>query len=100
MCEAGLHPASPVPFQSVLNVQTAADEDTEEEKVQKHKTFVEKHAKEIQHFGKLLHWPDGIVPQFPVKTWLSCAGVCVCTRYAAPLGQQPEVSVRQPASGV
>lgn len=35
----------------MLNVQTVADEETEEQKVEKHKTFVEKYTKEIQHFG-------------------------------------------------
>uniref|UniRef100_H3C268 Hsp90 co-chaperone Cdc37 n=1 Tax=Tetraodon nigroviridis TaxID=99883 RepID=H3C268_TETNG len=43
---------------SVLNIQTAADEETEEEKVEKHKTFVEKYAKEIRHFGMLRRWDD------------------------------------------
>lgn len=51
---AGLHPGS-LSFQSVLNIKTVADEDTEEQKVEKHKTFVEKHTKEIKHFGRLLH---------------------------------------------
>lgn len=41
-------------FQSVLNITTVADEETEEQKVEKHKTFVEKHTKEIKHFGRLL----------------------------------------------
>lgn len=49
---AGLHPGSSVSFQSVLNINTVAGEETEEEKVEKHKTFVEKYAKEIKHFGK------------------------------------------------
>lgn len=39
----------------MLNVQTVADEETEEQKVEKHKTFVEKYTKEIQHFGMCLH---------------------------------------------
>ncbi|KAM8878609.1 hsp90 co-chaperone Cdc37-like [Spinachia spinachia] len=36
---------------SVLNVQPAAEEETRGGKVQKHKTFVEKYAEEIKHFG-------------------------------------------------
>lgn len=42
---------SPV-LQSVLNVKPAEKEETEENKVERHKTFVEKHAKEIKHFGR------------------------------------------------
>lgn len=38
----------------MLNITTVADEETEEQKVEKHKTFVEKHTKEIKHFGRLL----------------------------------------------
>lgn len=66
-CEAGLHPGSSVPFQSVLNIKTVADEETEEGKVEKHKTFVEKYAKEIQHFGMLLYWRAGKVSELAVK---------------------------------
>lgn len=51
---AGLHLGSSGSFQSVLNINTVAHEETEEEKVEKHETFVEKHAKEIKHFGKTL----------------------------------------------
>eukprot|EP00066_Takifugu_rubripes_P021877 XP_011611143.1 PREDICTED: hsp90 co-chaperone Cdc37-like isoform X2 [Takifugu rubripes] len=43
---------------SVLNITTVADEETEEQKVEKHKTFVEKHTKEIKHFGMLHRWDD------------------------------------------
>lgn len=42
-----------VVFQSVLNIKPITKEETEEEKVEKHKTFVEKYAKEIKHFGML-----------------------------------------------
>lgn len=56
--EGGLHAGSSVPFQSVLNVKTAADEETGEGKGGKHKTFAEKYAKEIQHFGMLRRWDD------------------------------------------
>uniref|UniRef100_A0A3P9MSG2 Hsp90 co-chaperone Cdc37 n=1 Tax=Poecilia reticulata TaxID=8081 RepID=A0A3P9MSG2_POERE len=31
---------------------------TQQEKVEKHKTFVEKHAKEMKHFGMLRRWDD------------------------------------------
>ncbi|KAM7419680.1 hypothetical protein PAMA_016660 [Pampus argenteus] len=40
---------------SVLNI---TKEETEEEKVEKHKTFVEKYAKEIKHFGMMQRWDD------------------------------------------
>ncbi|XP_034544791.1 hsp90 co-chaperone Cdc37 isoform X2 [Notolabrus celidotus] len=43
---------------SVLNVKPITKEETEEEKVEKHKTFVEKHAAEIKHFGMLHRWDD------------------------------------------
>ncbi|KAL6482501.1 hypothetical protein MHYP_G00105810 [Metynnis hypsauchen] len=36
--------------QSVLNVKPEVKEETEEEKEQKHKTFVEKYEKQIKHF--------------------------------------------------
>uniref|UniRef100_A0A3P9MSF3 Hsp90 co-chaperone Cdc37 n=1 Tax=Poecilia reticulata TaxID=8081 RepID=A0A3P9MSF3_POERE len=32
--------------------------ETQQEKVEKHKTFVEKHAKEMKHFGMLRRWDD------------------------------------------
>lgn len=38
----------------MLNVKTVG-EDTEEEKVEKGKTFAEKYAKEIKHFGRRFH---------------------------------------------
>uniref|UniRef100_A0A4W6BQY3 Hsp90 co-chaperone Cdc37 n=1 Tax=Lates calcarifer TaxID=8187 RepID=A0A4W6BQY3_LATCA len=43
---------------SVLNIKPVTKEETEEEKVEKHKTFVEKHAEEIKHFGMLRRWDD------------------------------------------
>ncbi|XP_070837932.1 hsp90 co-chaperone Cdc37 isoform X1 [Chaetodon trifascialis] len=43
---------------SVLNVKPVTKEETEKEKVEKHKTFVEKYAKEIKHFGMLRRWDD------------------------------------------
>ncbi|XP_042341917.1 hsp90 co-chaperone Cdc37 isoform X1 [Plectropomus leopardus] len=43
---------------SVLNVKLETKEETQEEKVEKHKTFVEKYAKEIKHFGMLRRWDD------------------------------------------
>ncbi|XP_053532118.1 hsp90 co-chaperone Cdc37 [Ictalurus punctatus] len=42
---------------SVLNVKPVKEE-TEEEKEQKHKTFVEKYEKQIKHFGMLRRWDD------------------------------------------
>jgi len=38
--------------QSVVNAKPESVEETEEEKEQKHKTFVEKYEKQIKHFGK------------------------------------------------
>uniref|UniRef100_A0A3Q2NPI2 Hsp90 co-chaperone Cdc37 n=1 Tax=Fundulus heteroclitus TaxID=8078 RepID=A0A3Q2NPI2_FUNHE len=43
---------------SVVNVKSEAGEETEEEKEQKHKTFVEKYEKQIKHFGMLRRWDD------------------------------------------
>ncbi|MBN3277060.1 CDC37 protein, partial [Polyodon spathula] len=43
---------------SVFNVKPEVKEETEEEKEQKHKTFVEKYEKEIRHFGMLRRWDD------------------------------------------
>ncbi|XP_053184238.1 hsp90 co-chaperone Cdc37-like [Scomber japonicus] len=43
---------------SVLNVKPVTKEDTREEKVEKHKAFVEKYAKEIRHFGMMRRWDD------------------------------------------
>ncbi|TTE81782.1 Hsp90 co-chaperone Cdc37 [Bagarius yarrelli] len=43
---------------SVLNIKPEEKLDTEEEKEQKHKTFVEKYEKQIKHFGMLRRWDD------------------------------------------
>ncbi|XP_030001772.1 hsp90 co-chaperone Cdc37-like isoform X1 [Sphaeramia orbicularis] len=43
---------------SVLNIKPETKEETQEEKVEKHKVFVEKYAKEIKHFGMLNRWDD------------------------------------------
>ncbi|KAG7222571.1 hypothetical protein INR49_016168 [Caranx melampygus] len=43
---------------SVLNIKPVTKEETQEEKVEKHKTFVQKYAKEIKHFGMLRRWDD------------------------------------------
>ncbi|XP_068583872.1 hsp90 co-chaperone Cdc37 isoform X2 [Cebidichthys violaceus] len=43
---------------SVLNIKPETKEETQEEKVEKHKTFVEKYAKEIKHFGMTRRWDD------------------------------------------
>ncbi|XP_076000181.1 hsp90 co-chaperone Cdc37-like [Genypterus blacodes] len=43
---------------SVVNVKPETGDETEEEKEQKHKTFVEKYEKEIKHFGMLRRWDD------------------------------------------
>ncbi|XP_046694218.1 hsp90 co-chaperone Cdc37 isoform X2 [Silurus meridionalis] len=43
---------------SVLNIKPDVKEETEEEKEQKHKTFVEKYEKQIKHFGMLRRWDD------------------------------------------
>lgn len=39
-----------------MNVKPDVKEETEEQKEQKHKTFVEKYEKEIKHFGES-HYP-------------------------------------------
>ncbi|KAA0721643.1 Hsp90 co-chaperone [Triplophysa tibetana] len=43
---------------SVVNVKPEVKEETEEEKEQKHKSFVEKNEKQIKHFGMLRRWDD------------------------------------------
>ncbi|TDH15790.1 hypothetical protein EPR50_G00012640 [Perca flavescens] len=43
---------------SILNIKPVTKEETEEEKVEKHKTFAEKYKKEIRHFGMLRRWDD------------------------------------------
>lgn len=46
-----------IPLQSIVNVKPESHEETEEEKEQKHKTFVEKYEKQIKHFGKIFFFP-------------------------------------------
>ncbi|XP_077326346.1 hsp90 co-chaperone Cdc37 [Lithobates pipiens] len=43
---------------SVFNVKPENNEVSEEEKEQKHKTFVEKNVKQLKHFGMLHRWDD------------------------------------------
>jgi len=43
---------------SVVNVKPDAGEETEEQKEEKHKTFVEKYEKDIKHFGMMRRWDD------------------------------------------
>nr|XP_019964225.1 PREDICTED: hsp90 co-chaperone Cdc37-like isoform X1 [Paralichthys olivaceus] len=43
---------------SIVNIQPSTKEDTEAEKDEIHKTFVEKYAKEIENFGMLRRWDD------------------------------------------
>ncbi|XP_033927932.1 hsp90 co-chaperone Cdc37 [Melopsittacus undulatus] len=43
---------------SVFNVKAEEKEETEEQKEKKHKTFVERHEKQIKHFGMLRRWDD------------------------------------------
>ncbi|KAF7665999.1 hypothetical protein LDENG_00122220 [Lucifuga dentata] len=43
---------------SIVNMKPDTTEETEEEKEQKHKTFVEKYEKQIKHFGMLRRWDD------------------------------------------
>lgn len=43
---------------SIVNVRPDRVEETEEQKEQKHKTFVEKHEKQLKHFGMLRRWDD------------------------------------------
>ncbi|XP_053320830.1 hsp90 co-chaperone Cdc37 [Spea bombifrons] len=43
---------------SVFNVKPENNEETEEQKEQKHKTFVEKNEKLLKHFGMLRRWDD------------------------------------------
>ncbi len=42
-------------FQSVVNIKPEKEEETEEQKEEKHKGFVEKHEKQIKHFGEGLN---------------------------------------------
>ncbi|MEE6522774.1 hypothetical protein FKM82_021393 [Ascaphus truei] len=43
---------------SVFNIKPETQEETEEQKEQKHKTFVEKNVKQLKHFGMLRRWDD------------------------------------------
>lgn len=43
---------------SIVNVNPETAEETEEQKEEKHKTFVEKYEKQIKHFGMLRRWDD------------------------------------------
>ncbi|XP_030592920.1 hsp90 co-chaperone Cdc37-like isoform X2 [Archocentrus centrarchus] len=43
---------------SVLNIKPLSKEETGEEEVENHKTFVEKYVKKIKHFGMLRRWDD------------------------------------------
>ncbi|XP_069623190.1 hsp90 co-chaperone Cdc37 [Ranitomeya imitator] len=43
---------------SVFNVKSDENVETEEQKEQKHKTFVEKNLKQLKHFGMLHRWDD------------------------------------------
>ncbi|XP_063787440.1 hsp90 co-chaperone Cdc37 isoform X3 [Pseudophryne corroboree] len=43
---------------SVFNVKPETNEESEEQKEQKHKTFVEKNLKQLKHFGMLHRWDD------------------------------------------
>ncbi|XP_067296529.1 hsp90 co-chaperone Cdc37 [Pseudorasbora parva] len=43
---------------SVVNVKPDREEETEEQKEEKHRTFVEKHEQQIKHFGMLRRWDD------------------------------------------
>lgn len=45
-------PGSLFYHQSLFNFRPDANKETEKEEVEKHKSFVEKHAEEIKHFGK------------------------------------------------
>uniref|UniRef100_A0A4W5LAK1 Cdc37 Hsp90 binding domain-containing protein n=1 Tax=Hucho hucho TaxID=62062 RepID=A0A4W5LAK1_9TELE len=51
-------PLHPFFSQSVLNIKPEVTEETEEQKEEKHQTFVEKHKKQIKHFGMLRRWED------------------------------------------
>ncbi|KAM6966507.1 hsp90 co-chaperone Cdc37 [Tautogolabrus adspersus] len=43
---------------SIVNINPETAEETEEQKEQKHKTFVEKNEKQIKHFGMMRRWDD------------------------------------------
>jgi hypothetical protein len=58
-----------------MNVKPDVKEETEEQKEQKHKTFVEKYEKEIKHFGE--SFSHSLLSPFFVG---SCHGhgICLC----------------------
>ncbi|XP_056262799.1 hsp90 co-chaperone Cdc37 [Pseudoliparis swirei] len=60
---------------SVVNVKPESDEETEEQKEKKHKTFVEKNEKQIKHFGMMRRWDDS-------QTYLSDNSSLVCEETA------------------
>ncbi|KAA8595277.1 hypothetical protein FQN60_012412 [Etheostoma spectabile] len=64
-----------LPWDSVLNIKPVTKEETEEEKVEKHKTFAEKYKNEIKHFGMLRRWDDS-------QTFLSDNPHLVCEETA------------------
>ncbi|CAB1454993.1 unnamed protein product [Pleuronectes platessa] len=43
---------------SIVNIQPANEQETEAEKLEKQKSFAEKHVEEIKHFGMLRRWDD------------------------------------------
>ncbi|XP_061838072.1 hsp90 co-chaperone Cdc37 [Nerophis lumbriciformis] len=45
---------------SIVNLKPEAEEESEEDKEKKHKSFVEKYEKEIKHFGMLRRWDDSL----------------------------------------
>ncbi|XP_012736701.2 hsp90 co-chaperone Cdc37 isoform X1 [Fundulus heteroclitus] len=60
---------------SILNIQPEDKEENQQEKLKRHKTFVEKYAKEIKHFGMLRRWDDS-------QTYLSDNPHLVCEESA------------------
>lgn len=60
---------------SVVNVKPDSDEETEEQKEKKHKTFVEKNEKQIKHFGMMRRWDDS-------QKYLSDNSTLVCEETA------------------
>lgn len=56
--------------QSIVNVKPDNVEETEEEKEQKHKTFVEKYEKQIKHFG-MYSWHLFTIVLYCILHWVS-----------------------------
>lgn len=81
-----------------MNVKPDVKEETEEQKEQKHKTFVEKYEKEIKHFGES-HFPILCCPHSLWVVVMAMVSVSV-VRYDETLGRQPEVPIRPPSPGV